>query len=549
MLKENYYLTNFHSLLEFVGQNYAGLLNDSEQQWLAAITSASESAQRLYVRLSNRRASVFRIAKLAYPEIESISGSALELSERGLASLDAPDDLLELVAAFTKPELIKLLLLQDQRHLNRADLVDHIINRQLPEDLERLQLADMRHSQQWIAISGLDSYTVFKLCFFGNCYQDMSEFVLRDLGVFNYEAYRIDSQSRVFHSRAQLDAHLQYFHCASMLELVDHSDVNALLQVEKKLPVIKTYDNHLNRRVDRLRNTIARQLERLNCLDEALAIFSQSDQPPSRERQVRLLMRKACYTEAHAQCEKMLENPVNSEEVQFVETITPKLNKQLGLKLTQKTRFRPLTSKLTLSRSDARVEMIARDFYAQFGECFYVENSLINGVLGLFIWDIIFSPVEGVFFNPFQSAPADFYQPEFALKRSALLEARFLELDEPLRFSARVWENYESKQRVMNPLVNWNYLTDDLLSLALIRIPVNDWRVLFKRVMQDFKNHTNGFPDLILFPGKGSYEMLEIKGPGDALQKNQKRWMSYFSEHRIPYRVVHIRWAKQTSPV
>jgi len=194
------------------------------------------------------------------------------------------------------------------------------------------------------------------------------------------------------------------------------------------------------------------------------------------------------------------------------------------------------------------VESVAREFYSQYGDCFYVENTLINGVLGLFMWDIIFAPVNGVFYNPFQSIPADFYQKEFCENRAALISERFAELDDPLLFSARVWKFYESRNGTMNRLVNWQYMSEELLSLALSRIPVNDWRAFFNRMLKDLRSNTSGFPDLILFPKAGSYELLEIKGPGDAVQKNQRRWMQYFSEHRIAYRVVHVRWSNQSAP-
>jgi len=514
-----------------VGNTYQELLNDSEMRWF----------QALYVRLSNRQSDVFRLGKLKYPEIDSLPDATNDLCKIGLAYSDAPDNVEELIPAFTKPELIKLLQLQDHRQLSRPELEEHIIERDSAHDIELLQKAD-----QWITVDGLDEYAVFKLCFFGNGYQDMSEFVLRDLGVFQYEQYRIDSHSRVFQSREQLDAHLQYLDSAYEYSDIDQSDVQALLEISTSLPENQNHDPHLSRRVDRMRNSIARQLERLDEPDQALAMYEKTTHAPSRERQVRVLMKLERFKEAHALCTTIVDAPLVEEELQFVETITPKLYKQLQLTPPKRQVFKPNTTKLNLTQSNQRVEFIAREFYQQFGECFYVENRLINGVLGLFIWDIIFAPVDGVFFNPFQSAPADFYQSSFVEKRADLLEKRFKELDDPLLFSARVWQCYESRQGIMNRLVNWGYLSESLLSTALIRIPVSDWRALFNRILLDLRNHTSGLPDLILFPKNGSYELIEIKGPGDAVQKNQRRWMAYFSEHRIPYRVVHVRWSTQS---
>ncbi len=543
MLDEDYYLANFRFLIDFVGETYQGLLSDAERSWRSTIVGMPESAQRLYVRLTGRRSTVFRLTKLKYPEIDSIAVSAQTLCTNKLGSDKAPSALDVLLPAFTKPELIKLLGMHDQRRLSRVELEQHIIDNDSAGDIKILQ-----HADSWITIEGLDEYTVYKLCFFGNCYQDMSEFVLRDLGVFTYEQYRIDKQSRVFQTREQLEAHLQYFDCAVEFDEVDQTDTDALLYVNSTMPENHNNDPHLARRIDRLRNTIARQLERLDEPDQALSLYQCTSRPPSRERQVRLLMKLSRFNEAEKLCENIKAEPIADEELQFLDTIKPKLNKKLSLPPPSRKKFRPLTTKLNLTCTEDRVEIVAREFYEQFGNCYYVENALINGVMGLFLWDIIFAPVEGVFYNPFQSMPADFYQKEFCEKRTNLITKRFTELDDPLQFSARVWEFYESRNGTMNRLVNWQYLSEELLSLALIRIPVNHWRVLFDRILKDLRNNTSGLPDLILFPEKGSYELLEIKGPGDAVQKNQRRWMQYFSEHGIPYRVVHIRWSSQSIP-
>ncbi|MGI9318427.1 MAG: VRR-NUC domain-containing protein, partial [bacterium] len=276
------------------------------------------------------------------------------------------------------------------------------------------------------------------------------------------------------------------------------------------------------------------------------SLYSRSRRPPSRERRVRILTKLERYEDAKTLCQQMLATPVADEEAQFAEMYLPKLHKALGLSVKKQVVFRPISTKLTLKPGESRVEVAAREFYAQFGECFYVENSLLNGVLGLFIWDIVFLPMPNVFFNPFQSSPADFYQPEFRLARQEELTARWTMLDDEIAFGARVWESFETKQGIVNPLVNWGCLSEKLLRLALMRIPVAHFRILFDRILADLANNSSGLPDLILFDRKGGYEFIEIKGPGDAVQKNQKRWMQYFTDHRIPYRVVQVRWSTIT---
>jgi len=108
--------------------------------------------------------------------------------------------------------------------------------------------------------------------------------------------------------------------------------------------------------------------------------------------------------------------------------------------------------------------------------------------------------------------------------------------------------NYDEKFGKANPLVRWNGFSYDILSIALKRIPWDHWRVMFQRILADPRENMTGFPDLVLFRDDDEhYEFIEIKGPGDTVQQNQLRWMEQFSQHRIPYRVVNVRWAVSTA--
>lgn len=538
-LPNDYYLSNFHALTSFVSECYSELLTDTEKQWYRAINRLPENSQRLYIRLLGRRGETFRVSKIKYSEIPDISVALKLAQKQSLISSETPSDLHELLTLFTKGELIKLLKLNN-RSLTRPEVINEALSTEHNTLRQALEQAD-----SFAKIHGQAEFQVYRLCFFGNLYQDLSEFVLTDLGRQSFETYTIDKSSRAFHSREQLEAQRAVYHCLEQWDSTDVTDQDALLALDKQLPevAIGLNDPHLVRRVDRLRNRIARQLERLDAPMVAFSLYSRSSRPPSRERRVRLLTQLEKYEDALSLCQQMQDYPIAEEELVFAELFVPKLNKAMGRDGKKPKGFRPATTKLTLKPSENRVELAAQDFYSQFGQCHYVENSLINAVLGLFIWDIVFLPVANAFYNPFQSRPADFYEPSFLQLRAKELASRWELLADQATFSATVWEHYETKQGIANPLVNWSWINEELLTLALVKVPVNHYRLLFDRMLRDLRNNTSGFPDLILFSRGGGYEFIEIKGPGDAVQKNQKRWMQYFSEHRIPYRVVNVRWS------
>ena len=69
----------------------------------------------------------------------------------------------------------------------------------------------------------------FRLMFFGNLHQDWSEFVLADLGVFQYESVPFDAASRAFQSRADVDRYLALHACRAALDETPQAATGARL--------------------------------------------------------------------------------------------------------------------------------------------------------------------------------------------------------------------------------------------------------------------------------------------------------------------------------
>ncbi|WBA82847.1 VRR-NUC domain-containing protein [Endozoicomonas sp. GU-1] len=99
------------------------------------------------------------------------------------------------------------------------------------------------------------------------------------------------------------------------------------------------------------------------------------------------------------------------------------------------------------------------------------------------------------------------------------------------------------KQGISNRLVIWPALSPELIALAVSLIPMAQLCAMFQRLMFDIAHNRTGFPDLILFdPENNRYQWLEVKGPGDRLQENQKLWLAFFQENGIPAEVVYVGW-------
>ncbi len=540
-LHGDYYVDNFHTLTSFVESTYKDLLTEQELQWCGAIRCVQLPAQRLYIRLLTRRGSTFRVSRLTYPEVGDAEQAASLLSTAELATRSPPEDMNQLLGCFTKPELLDTLSLQVHRNLSRSALCDQITN--ASDEEQRHYRECLQASDGWVNLHGHAHWMLMQLCFFGNLYQDSSQFVMQQLGTLTYESYVLDPSARAFTSRSQIEAHWRYFECEALFDVINLRSGDDLLNLASSLPQTHSQDHNLIRRVDRLRNKIARQLERLSLVEQAQGLYEASVRPPARERRVRILMARPNWQQALLLAQQMLDVPLNESERLVAQRLVEQCSKSQGLPYQKHRAFKPVSSKLVLRNTGQRVEEMARRFYSLNGECFHTENTLVTAVLGLLIWDIIFQPLPGVFFNPFQTGPCDFNEPEFRHRRATLLDARFEELDDPQALLARVQSSYQAHHGKQNPLVRWQRVSPTMLELALERIPSAHWRALFNRVLDDSRENSTGLPDLVLFPNSGGYEFIEIKGPGDTLQANQRRWMHYFSEHAIACRVVHVRYS------
>lgn len=201
---------------------------------------------------------------------------------------------------------------------------------------------------------------------------------------------------------------------------------------------------------------------------------------------------------------------------------------------------------LTLPVQAARVELAALA-HLQMQEpqsrLYWVENTLVNSLFGLLCWEAIFAPLPGAFFHPYHHGPADLLAADFHERRAAVFERCFAQLRSGAH-EQQILQRFEAKQGIQSPFVYWGALDRDTLEQALRCIPAAHLEVFFRWMLKDLGVHGAGFPDLVQFwPAQRRYRMIEIKGPVDRLQENQRRLFEHSAAHGLPMRVLNIRWA------
>ena len=546
-LPTGYYLDNFHYLIKFVLSHYADLLNDSETDFCRRFDDLNLCQQRLYVRLISRKGPYFRSDKLHYDEIEDIHHALYQLIERGFVACNHVESSEPWLHLATRPEVLSHFTV-DNRGSRKAELCNEVA--------QCYNVGDIQSSLPFDLLQPTHEATlrVFRLLFFGNLHQDLTEFVLRDLGISPYESYVLDATGRYFDQRAIVDAVLEAYQLQDLAyAAIEQPDLSLADFAETYLLNLEAEDDQLMRRYSKILNRVARQLERESSETLALKLYQKSHLTPARERTTRLLATTGQPAHALNLCQQITLAPQTEAEFEFAVNFGARLTRKHGLPangLPGKHEDLYSVENICLAKVEhQRVEVTVANRLAETGGvALHVENGLLPGLFGLCFWDIIFAPVKGVFFNRFQRGPVDLFTDQFSMTRRSQIQQRLLDLDDTSLLEQRIQNVYRKKSGITNHFVIWGTLSPELISLSLDRIAPAHLRLIFLRLLRDLKANRSGFPDLAVFPSTGGYEMVEVKGPGDTLQANQKRWLRFFYDNGIPARVVNVSWQPCLKP-
>ncbi|MFM0736187.1 VRR-NUC domain-containing protein [Paraburkholderia xenovorans] len=563
-----YYLLNFERALAWLAERYDDLLDEREHGFLRDFAVLPQPSRALLVRMLMRKGALFRASRLAYDEIGCPLQAAAPLAELGWVDTEPDLTLDDLFALTTRPELLLIFagaiaLIPGAKALRKPELLETLRPFHEPAGDERENDDEFssppnpaRPLSAWhtatpdrilhVAIAPLCER--LRLMFFGNLQQDWSEFVLADLGVFQYETVAFSPSSRAFQQRADVDVYLALQACRDALDGLPEGET-AVDELIAAVVAIETANPWLETRRAKLLFRIGHHCERQHDWAPALAVYDRSAWPGARHRRMRVLERSERFDEALALAMQAAATPESEEEAQRVARMLPRLQRKCGASAVRAQAARPVErDTLVLPRPDTAlpVEYVARDHLTS-GDApvHYVENALINSLFGLLCWEPVFAALPGAFFHPFQRGPADLHAPDFHLRRAPQFAACLAQLESGA-YRDTILRHLEIKSGLQSPFVFWGMLSPELVSLALDCLPAAHLKLWFERLLRDIRSNRSGLPDLIRFwPAERRYELIEVKGPGDRLQDNQIRWLAYCVQHRMPVRVLDVRWADE----
>ncbi|MFT0546813.1 VRR-NUC domain-containing protein [Allopusillimonas ginsengisoli] len=550
-----YYLDNFERVLRWVASRYADLLLPAEHEFIAQFLALAPCSRGLLVRMIMRKGTLFRASRLSYAEIGDTAQAADVLIEHHWLDDDPLLTIDELCGQLTRPEIMAWfrdpLAAAAARDAKKAVQID-VLRCSFPEAQPYTQWMGSRSSSNVPTLHsdtlyGLNPYILalcdrFRLMFFGNLRQTWTEFVLADLGLYVFEQVDFTASARAFQARQDIDDYLYLHQCREQFDMaITSEDQDNLVN---SLPGDEYQNQWLETRRARLLHHMGKHYERQKNWAGARHCYQASGQPEARHRLVRVLERSGQYQEALTLAQLSLQAPHDEAEQQQLLRMLPRLLRLCGQPAPSRTsaRITRVDIALALSPEGPRVEeRLRQHLHSDDAPAFYVENTLINGLFGLLCWDAVFAAVPGAFFNPYQHGPADLLRSGFQERRQSLFNACLDQLNTGCYLNT-IRSNFVLKKGIQSPFVAWQAISQTLLDLALSCIPPLHLKVVFERLLRDIPGNRSGLPDLIQFwPKRQHYQLIEVKGPGDRLQDNQIRWLSYCAQHGIDATVCHVQ--------
>jgi len=538
-----YYLDYLDYLLAFVLKRSGAVLKGAERDRIQLFQALPKPARALYARLLQRKGAYFRIDKLAYSEIPSVNAAVQKLIKAGFlqAISGARQDLCLSLRTVKELKQLPVVAGLGLGNASRTQIEQAIA--ETGTELPDLKIVCVREQ------------TLMALCqhlFFGNEYQDLSEFVLSDLGLQRFETVDL-SLSPAFTARADLDllrligmlrqwAKSLAQESLKLKRLPDETGqiqlIKALTNLTEMVPCASEHPL-VTRALNKLHLSLGRIYERCGLSSEALGCYQKSDLADALMRQARLQI-KSAPDAALSLCKTILKTSNDPEARHYAKRVLRANHRALNAAAARAPT--PLrVDQISIRLNDAiRVEHHVIAYFAEQGRvAVHIENHLYPALFGLLFWEVIFTPVSGAFHHPFQRGPSDLDEADFFNRRAPIFAQRFETLSSLAQRQQQLRQCFEEKFGLANPFVHWSAIELPWLLFVLRHTSWPTLSAVFYRILQNPKKFRSGFPDLLVFH-KGHYELIEVKGPGDRLQTHQTAWLRFLSDQGLAVSVLNV---------
>jgi hypothetical protein len=544
-LPPDYYLHYFRYVLDFAGQRYADFADEAAQRFEATFRALSYKAQCLYVRIANRKPVFFLPEDLHYPEIGDPAAALEELYENKLIERVMPlaiaDELLraEALESLTKARLEQLCAALDEplpiapKKARKGELLNflHSYRGNFQPHFELIWQISEREVAFW------------KFLFFGNLEQEnMSQFVIRDLGNAQFHDWDETQLSALAHSAQEAQEHFAvHWNYRLFKRMVQYGvPPQAVFEWFDALPKpafsFPVFDKFCLR--------LGEWLEKSKLPDEALTVYRYTEKPPSRERQVRILHRRSDTDEALALCMAIAENPQTADEQLFAQDFIRRRHMQ------GKGTFRKTVTEQLQNAPDITIDAVhknyvegavVRNYQEQGFHAVHSENYVWRGIFGLMLWEVLYDSPQFIH-HPLQRHPTDLFHADFYRHRQEAIHAQLNRFANSTAAWAYAEQLYLQQEGMVNAFVGWHEAFLPLSELYFSRMSWEQIREVLLQIARHPKENARGFPDLVVW-NETDFFFVEVKSENDHLSAQQYFWLQCFHRLQIPAQILRVYFA------
>jgi len=518
-------------MLRLVDLRCSHLLCEEENTFLEKFRSLSKSAQAIYVRVGNRKGAVVKISSLDYDEISDLPTALEELTTQNFLKSPSDDLAREMLAAFTKPELLELLRQHDLAQpsysgLSKPALVDFSLETAL-------------HSQipagTFVCYQCTEAIDYIRFLYFGRLRDGMQAFTLRDLGIVKTRD-EADGQFRCIFPD-QVTARQKFFYEKLSISTRSASSHELIRTSEQ---IAQWPNANENGDFDRAVARLGSKLERMELIDSALKVYQASPAHPSRERAIRILFKKDRKEEARDLLDQILENPDSDEELIFGEDFLARKfgQSRTGL-LTDLLRSAPVIQIDEAFRDGA--EKPAIEHFKQEGwDAWHTENWFWSTLFGIWFWDELQGLEVATTHNEFDIRPAALRDGTFYENQKEEIEAKLNLIGTP-EGAAHLDQIFTKHFGVANGVFRWSQNNLLILQQFCATAPASAISEVLRMIAKNPKAMSTGYPDLLLIRKK-EIRFVEVKAEGDQIRRHQLAKIRLLDQVGLDVSFARVQW-------
>jgi DNA polymerase-3 subunit epsilon len=537
-LPERYYHTHFREMLAFVREKYAHVLADEHWRFLACFDALDLDAQCLFVRLVNRKGTVFETGKLRYAEIADLPGTLETLRAAGFVGTVDEQDFAALLNALPKGALIDLMAPHLEtagvkRSWPRAAVIGHA---HATFSFKTFAATDAARN---FVVQGRRAELGFLLyLYFGRIEQGVTRFALRDLGLVRTHDFKSDYQARF---ETLEEAAACYFHARRLEDLRDVEDETCLHWAGDAANWPEASGDKAEELRDRLLYELGNRLEKAGQTEPAETVYQLGNSALCNERLVRLLYGRGDRDAVRVRLEAMIAHPASDAEALFAQDFYErKFKGKRTSALTDRLRAGAVIG-IDESWRNAPERGAADYFIRQGYDVFYSENGLWRALFGLLFWDEIYCGDAAALHNPFERLPESLKTGNFYDAFDERIEGKLALLCDPARALQAMLGCLAANYGTPNGIFRWHTGIAEWLGPFLRSAPPGATATVLREMCRDYPARKDGFPDLLLMGSDGP-RFIEIKTAGDQIRRNQLMQIGLLARAGFEVEVNRVEW-------